>query len=76
MQLVAWHGRSKEFGFACLIDAIHGKHVLGEIDTDSQNSHGLPLPNELMRDRASHRGTELPFTAMRLFRDGEVPFIL
>ena len=25
------------------------KHVLGEIDTNGQNSHGLPLPNESMR---------------------------
>jgi hypothetical protein len=28
-----------------------------------------------MRDRTSHRGTRLPFTATRLVRDGEVPFI-
>ena len=39
------------------------------------NSHGLPLPSELMRVRTSHRGTSLPVAASRLARDGEVPFI-
>jgi hypothetical protein len=52
-----------------------GKHVLGEIDTQSDNGHGLPLSNELMRFRTSNRGTSLPLAAMRLVRDGEVPFI-
>jgi hypothetical protein len=52
-----------------------GKHVLCQIDAKSHNSHGLPLSSELMRVRPSHRGTQLPFAAMRLARDGEVPFI-
>ena len=54
---------------------MHRKHVLGEIDADEYDSHGLPLPNELMRARTSHRGTLLPVAATRLSRDGEVPFI-
>jgi hypothetical protein len=57
------------------IHTMQGKHVLGEIDSQSDNGHGLPLSNELMRFRTSHRGTSLPVAAMRLVRDGEVPFI-
>ena len=62
---------------ACRIYAMHGKDVLGEIDSNGDNgSHGLPLPSELMRHCTSHRGTELPVAATaRLARDGEVPFI-
>lgn len=53
-----------------------GKDVLGEIDANGDNSHGLPLSSELMRFRTSHRGTSLPVAATpRLARDGEVPFI-
>lgn len=48
-----------------LVDAMHREHVLGEIGTDGHNSDGLPLPDELMRDHTSHRGTELPLAAMR-----------
>jgi hypothetical protein len=54
---------------------MHCKNVLGEINANGQNRHGLPLPNELMRKRTSHRGTQLPVAALRLVRDGEVPFI-
>jgi hypothetical protein len=40
------------------------------------NSHGLPLSDEMMGFRTSHRGTSLPIVAIaRLVRDGEVPFI-
>jgi hypothetical protein len=60
---------------AGLIHAMHRKNVLGEVNTSGQNRHGLPLPNELMRVRNSHRGTWMPFAASRLVRDGEVPFI-
>ena len=62
-------------GLPALVDAVNGKNILGEIDTNGQNRHGLPLPDELMRVRTSHRGTQLPVAAMRLVRDGEVPFI-
>jgi len=54
---------------------VHRKHVLGEIDADEYDSHGLPLPSELMRGRTSHRGTLWPVAALRLTRDGDVPFI-
>jgi hypothetical protein len=54
---------------------VHCEDVLGEIDADVDNSHGLPLPSELMRVRTFHRGTSLPVAAPRLVRDGEVPFI-
>ena len=60
----------------CGIDAVHSEHVLGQIDTNGQNGHGLPLSSELMRVRTSHRGTELPIAAIpQRARDGEVPFI-
>ena len=60
---------------AGLVDAVNRKHVLGEVDTHGQNRHVLPLPNALMGNRTSHRGTWLPLAATRLVRDGEVPFI-
>jgi len=60
---------------ACGVHPVQCKDALGEIDTDVDNGHGLPLPSELMRVRTSHRGTSLPVAAPRLERDGEVPFI-
>jgi len=58
---------------------MNGEDVLGEIDTDGDNGHGLPLStqtSELMRFRTSHRGTWMPIAATaRRARDGEVPFI-
>ncbi len=60
---------------AVLIYPMNCEHVLGEIDADVDNGHALPLPSELMRLRTSHRGTSLPVAALRLARDGEVPFI-
>jgi IS5 family transposase len=44
-------------------------------NAEGERDPGLPLPNELMRLRTSHRGTELPAAAARLVRDGEVPSI-
>ena len=75
VQLGARHARADQFGLASRVNPVHRKHVLGEIDADEYDSHGLPLPNELMRARTSHRGTLLPVAATRLSRDGEVPFI-
>jgi hypothetical protein len=43
---------------------VHGKHVLGEIDADEDNGHGLPLWNELMRF-ATPSWHSLPFAALR-----------
>jgi hypothetical protein len=43
MQLRAWHARAHQRGLAVLIDAVHGEDVLGEIDSDEDNNHGLPL---------------------------------
>ena len=51
---------------AALIDAVHGKHVLGQIDTNSQNSHGLPLPSELMNELHFPSWHSLPVAALRL----------
>jgi len=75
VQLVARHGRSHQLDLAGLVDAVNRENVLGEVDTHGQNRHEPPLPNELMRDCTSHRGTWLPFAATRLVRDGEVSFI-
>jgi len=53
---------------------LHREHFLGEIDSNEDNGHGLPLPNELMRS-ATPSWHSLPLAATRLVRDGEVPFI-
>ena len=60
---------------AVLIDAMHGEHILGEIDAKGQNSHGTPLPSELMRELHFPWWHSLPVCAKRMARDGEVPFI-
>ncbi len=57
------------------IHTVYGEDVLGSIDSDGQNGHGLPLPSELMRVRTSHHGSPLPLPALLRGRDGEVPFI-
>ena len=75
VQRVARHGRAHQLGFASLVEAMHRENILGKINTSGQNRHGLPLPDELMRNSASHRGTQLLVAATRLARDGEVPFI-
>ena len=75
VQLRTRHARTHELGLAGFIDATDGEDVLGKIDADGDNGHALPLPSALMRVRTSHRGTSMPVAAMRLARDGEVPFI-
>ncbi len=75
MQPGAWHARAHQRRLAVLIDSVDRENVLGEIDPDVQNGHGLPLPSELMRLRHSHRGTQLPVARQRLAQDGEVPSI-
>jgi uncharacterized DUF497 family protein len=59
VQLGARHARADQFGLASRVNPVHRKHALGEIDADEYDSHGLPLPSELMRVRTSHRGTLL-----------------
>src|SRR6186713_3107780 len=75
MQPGTLHARAHQYCLAVLVDSVDRKNVLGEVDPNEQNSHGLPLPSELMRVRTSHRGTSLPVAATRLVRDGEVPSI-
>ena len=75
VKLVAGDGGAHECGLACRVDAVDGENILGEIDADGENDHGLPLPKALMRFRTSHRGTVLPVAATRQVRDGGVPFI-
>ncbi len=38
-QLATGHGRSNQHRFACGVYAMHSKHVLGEIDSNGNNSH-------------------------------------
>jgi hypothetical protein len=73
-QLVARHRRSYQFRTSGLVDAVHGKDVLGEVDSNAYDGHGLPLRSEWMRF-ATPSWHSLPFAASRLARDGEVPFI-
>ena len=42
-QLAACNARANQGGAACGIHAMDRKDVLGEIDSQSNNSHGLPL---------------------------------
>ena len=74
MQSGARHAAAHQRGLAALIDAVDGENVLGEIDADEDNGHGLPLSDELMRF-ATPSWHSLPFAAMRPVRGGEVPFI-
>ena len=74
-QLAARYVWPNQLGFAERVDAMHGENILGQIDADEYDCHGLPLATELMRVRTSHRGTLMPVAAKRLGRDGEVPFI-
>jgi hypothetical protein len=38
------HARTHQRWLAVLVDPVDRKNVLGEIDPDVQNGHGLPLP--------------------------------
>ena len=42
-QLFACDPGFDQCGLAVFIDTVNGKHVLGEIDTNCHNGHGLPL---------------------------------
>jgi hypothetical protein len=75
VQLGARHAQAGQLGLARRVNPVHRKHVLGEIDAYEYDSRGLSIPSELMRVRTSHRGTLWPDAALRLTRDGEVPFI-
>ena len=59
----------------CGIHTVQSKDVLGEIDSNEDNGHDFPFFIQLMKVRTSHRGTLLPVSALRITRDGEVPFI-
>jgi hypothetical protein len=75
MQLGARNAGPHQRGLAVLVYSVDCKDVLGEIDADVDNGHGLPLPSELMRF-ASPSWHSLPYSAsLRAPRDGEVPFI-
>jgi hypothetical protein len=42
-QLIARNTRLGQHRFAGLVYAVNGENVLGKIDSDSDNRHGLPL---------------------------------
>jgi hypothetical protein len=75
-QLGARNARAHQYRLSRNIHRVDRNDVLGKIDSDSDNSQGLPLSNELMRP--SHFPS-WHFIAVRrntrLVRDGEVPFI-
>jgi len=61
---------------AVFIHAVHGKNVLGEINSDGDNAHDFPLLWVLMKSRNSIMALLIPFAATSPQpRDGEVPFI-
>ena len=55
--LGACQSPSHQSGLASLVDPVNHENILGKIDADTQNAHGLALPSQLMRVRTSHRGT-------------------
>jgi hypothetical protein len=63
---LAWgHVRAHQRRVAVLIDAVEGEDVLGEIDADEDNGHGLPLLNELMEKTHFPSWHSSPFAASR-----------
>jgi hypothetical protein len=42
-QLIARHTRLDQHRFAGLVHTVNGEHILGKIDSDGDNRHGLPL---------------------------------
>ena len=67
--------RLAKLHIAPYVHAVQGKHVLGEIDADRDNSHGLPLSSELMRFATPSWHSVAVRRNARLAWDGEVPFI-
>ena len=63
-----------QYRLAAIIHAMHSKHVLGEIDSYSDNVHGLPLSWFDVNCKL-HHGTCCRLRLPPLPRDGEVPFI-
>jgi len=41
-QLSAWYLGAHQRGLACLIHALHGKDILGEINSNGYDSHDFP----------------------------------
>jgi len=55
---------------------MHGKNVLGEINSNGDNAYDFPLLLVLMKSRNSSMARLMPFgTTSPQPRDGEVPFI-
>lgn len=75
-QLGACYAGAHQCGLAAFIHPMQGEHGLGEIDADIDNSHGLPLPDELMKSSHFPSWHSVAVSRkQRLVRDGEVPFI-
>lgn len=55
--------------------SMHREYVVGNINANEHNAHGLALSRRLMRVRTSHRGISMPVAAMQSFRDGKVGFL-
>ncbi len=52
MQLGVCHARAHQSGLARLVDPVDRENILGGIDADGQNAHGLPLFRSV--DESSH----------------------
>ncbi|CAB3774607.1 hypothetical protein LMG29542_07985 [Paraburkholderia humisilvae] len=50
-QLIARYTRLDQHRFTCFIYTMNGENILGKIDSDSDNRHGLPLSLVLMNVR-------------------------
>jgi hypothetical protein len=72
--------RPEKGGAATFIDAVQGKHVLGQIDSDVENGHGHLLSEGCMLKRRTsvllaHTSRWLGSSHSRPARVGDGPFI-
>ena len=65
-----------QLGASIFIHAVHGKNVLGEINSDGDNGHDFLLLVVMMKSRNSIMALSMTIaTTSPQPRDGEVPFI-
>ena len=76
LELIAGYLGFDEFGVPVFIHAMHRKNVLGEINSNRDNSHDFPLLVVLMKSRNSIMARLMPFAATSPQpRNGEARFI-
>jgi hypothetical protein len=64
-QMIARNTRLDQHRFAGLFYAVNGEYILGKIDSDSDNRHGLPLALVLMNVRNFIMASSMPICGFR-----------